>query len=79
MLSNTASARVRTAIREYRNLVWSNFLKEIGPNFVSSRPAWQKINTLRSNVSGKKFLVYTKLMGLRLPETKKKPRFLEKF
>ena len=49
-----ASKRVKAAIRAQRNKTWSDFLAQIGPNFVSSRKAWQKINAMRTNQSTKR-------------------------
>ena len=48
-----AAKRVKSAIRSQKNKSWNEFLSEIGPNFVSSRKAWQKINSTRSNQSTK--------------------------
>ena len=49
-----ASKRVKAAIRAQRNKTWSDFLAQTGPNFVSSRKAWQKINAMRTNQSTKR-------------------------
>jgi hypothetical protein len=53
-LFNSASQRVKKAIKEHRSKIWNDFLEKIGPNFVSSRPAWQKVNSLRGGQSAKK-------------------------
>ena len=51
---------IKTKIYEFRSEEWQDFIKKIGPNPVSSRPYWQRINRLRtgknktSNIQTKK-------------------------
>ena len=51
---NSASAEVKMAIKKHRNKTWTDFLEKIGKNFISSRPAWQKVNSFRGSLSSKK-------------------------
>ena len=48
-----ARKRIKAAIKAQRNKT-CEFLAQIGPNFVYSRKAWQKINAMRSNESTKR-------------------------
>jgi len=42
---------IKTKISEFRSEEWKDFIKKIGPNPVSSRPYWQRINRLRTGKS----------------------------
>ena len=53
-LYNASSAKVKIAIKSHRNKVWTDFLAKVGKNFISSRPAWQKVNSFRGSLESKK-------------------------
>ena len=46
---NKQSAEIKLAIKDYREKTWKNFLSKLGPNPISSRPFWSKINRVRSS------------------------------
>jgi hypothetical protein len=48
---NKLTALVKQALRKHRDSDWENFLEKMGPNPLSSRPFWQKINKFRGKAS----------------------------
>ena len=51
---NQLTAKVKAALNKHRSNDWSNFLEKMGPNPLSSRPFWQKINKFRGNSNNRR-------------------------
>lgn len=73
---NYLSRRVKAAIGEHKNKLWTQFLEKAGKNPVSSRPFWQRVNALRSNKSASR--IPCLLQGVTDIEGKKKTAVIEK-
>jgi hypothetical protein len=46
---NLLTNQIKSAMVEFNSKSWDDFLTSLGPNAVSSRPFWHKVNTARQN------------------------------